>query len=332
VDGLTEGADGKVRCAWHGNLDDYLAYHDNEWGRPVDNDIRLFEKICLEGFQSGLSWLTILRKRENFRAGFAGFDFEKVARFGEADVERLVQDAGIIRHRGKITSTINNARRALELRDEFGSLAAYFWAHEPGPEERPGEDWTGTRCARCRNADLDRDLEGSEETRLVLRRADDGLCLHAGHGAGQRPSGRLLVPAGGRGGARRLQEAAMSETPAQALFDRLRALIFETARETEGVGALAESLKWGEPSFAPARPRIGSSVRLAIRDKNTVAMLFICHTHLVDRFREIYPGTFAFEGNRALLFRTDEMLPADETKHCVAMALTWHLARRKKHG
>jgi len=124
----------------------------------------------------------------------------------------------------------------------------------------------------------------------------------------------------------------MSETPAQALFDRLRALIFETARETEGVGALAESLKWGEPSFVPARPRIGSSVRLAIRDKNTVAMLFICHTHLVDRFREIYPGTFAFEGNRALVFRADETLPVDETKHCVAMALTWHLAKRRKHG
>ena len=137
MDGLTEGPDGKVRCAWHGNLDDYLAYHDKEWGRPVDNDIRLFEKICLEGFQSGLSWLTILRKRENFRAAFAGFDFEKVARFADDDVERLVQDAGIIRHRGKIVSTINNAKRALELRDEFGSLAAYFWAHEPDASQRP---------------------------------------------------------------------------------------------------------------------------------------------------------------------------------------------------
>ncbi|WP_343225664.1 DNA-3-methyladenine glycosylase I [Oricola nitratireducens] len=147
MDGLIEGPDGKVRCAWHGNLDDYLAYHDREWGRPVDNDIRLFEKICLEGFQSGLSWLTILRKRDNFRAGFAGFDFEKVARFTGDDVERLVQDAGIIRHRGKIVSTINNARRALELRDEFGSLAAYFWTHEPPADERPAVlDWATLRA------------------------------------------------------------------------------------------------------------------------------------------------------------------------------------------
>lgn len=136
-DGLLEGPDGRLRCAWHANLDDYLRYHDEEWGRPMADDVRLFEKICLEGFQSGLSWLTILRKRENFRAAFAGFDFEKVARFGEADVDRLLADAGIVRHRGKIVSTINNAARAIELRDEFGSLAAYFWSHEPGPEERP---------------------------------------------------------------------------------------------------------------------------------------------------------------------------------------------------
>ncbi|MEX3007124.1 DNA-3-methyladenine glycosylase I [Hoeflea sp. TYP-13] len=135
--GLIEGEDGKLRCFWYGNKADYLHYHDSEWGRPVDNDVRLFEKICLEGFQSGLSWLTILRKRDNFRAAFAGFDFEKVARFTDDDVERLVADAGIIRHRGKITSTINNAQRALELRDEFGSLAAYFWSYEPGPTDRP---------------------------------------------------------------------------------------------------------------------------------------------------------------------------------------------------
>jgi DNA-3-methyladenine glycosylase I len=137
TDGLLEGPDGRLRCAWHANLDDYLRYHDEEWGRPMADDIRLFEKICLEGFQSGLSWLTILRKRENFRAAFAGFDFEKVARFGEDDIARLLADPGIVRHRGKIVSTINNAARALELRDEFGSLAAYFWSHEPGPEQRP---------------------------------------------------------------------------------------------------------------------------------------------------------------------------------------------------
>jgi len=135
--GLTAGPDGVARCAWHGNLPDYLHYHDHEWGRPVADDTRLFEKICLEGFQSGLSWLTILRKRDNFREAFEGFDFERVARFGEADVERLLTNAGIVRHRGKIASTINNAKRARELAGERGSLAAFFWSFEPGPDERP---------------------------------------------------------------------------------------------------------------------------------------------------------------------------------------------------
>jgi DNA-3-methyladenine glycosylase I len=137
IEGIIEGPDGKERCFWHQNLPDYLAYHDAEWGRPVTDEHRLFEKICLEGFQSGLSWLTILRKRDNFRAAFAGFDFDKVAGFGDDDIERLVQDAGIIRHRGKIVSTINNARRAIDLRDEFGSLSRYFWSFEPKPEARP---------------------------------------------------------------------------------------------------------------------------------------------------------------------------------------------------
>ncbi len=135
--GLITDGDGLVSCFWHGGLVDYRRYHDEEWGRPVTDDVRLFEKICLEGFQSGLSWLTILRKREAFRTAFAGFDFEKVSRFGEADVERLVADAGIVRHRGKIVSTINNAARAVEMKAEFGSLARYFWAFEPKPEERP---------------------------------------------------------------------------------------------------------------------------------------------------------------------------------------------------
>lgn len=138
ADGLIAGPDGAVRCWWHGNQPDYLLYHDTEWGWPVDDDRRLFEKICLEGFQSGLSWLTILRKRENFRAAFAGFDPETVAQFGEADVGRLLQDAGIVRHQGKIRSTINNAARALELKSEFGSLAAYFWSFEPAAADRPG--------------------------------------------------------------------------------------------------------------------------------------------------------------------------------------------------
>ena len=135
--GLVEGADGRTRCWWYGGHDDYLAYHDREWGWPVDDDRRLFEKLCLEGFQSGLSWLTILRKRENFRKAFNGFDIDKVAAFGARDVKRLLGDAGIVRHRGKIESTINNAQRARELRDEFGSLAAYFWSFEPSPKARP---------------------------------------------------------------------------------------------------------------------------------------------------------------------------------------------------
>ncbi len=127
---LVKGEDGKVRCAWGAGTPVYMAYHDHEWGHPVADDNRLFEKICLEGFQSGLSWLTILRKRENFRKAFVGFDFHKVARFKEKDVERLLADAGIIRHRGKIEATINNAKRAVELERERGSLAAYFWEHE----------------------------------------------------------------------------------------------------------------------------------------------------------------------------------------------------------
>ncbi|MCX8281202.1 DNA-3-methyladenine glycosylase I [Phyllobacterium sp. 0TCS1.6C] len=135
--GLMTGEDGLARCFWPGNLPEYIRYHDHEWGRPVADDTRLFEKICLEGFQSGLSWLTILRKRENFRAAFDGFDFRKVARYGEADVERLLADAGIIRHRGKINSAINNAKRAIELIEEKGSLAAYFWSFEPDEGERP---------------------------------------------------------------------------------------------------------------------------------------------------------------------------------------------------
>jgi DNA-3-methyladenine glycosylase I len=134
--GIVEGPDGRRRCWWPGSDALYVGYHDAEWGRPVGDDNRLFEKLCLEGFQSGLSWLTILRKRENFRAAFAGFDIEKVAKFGARDIKRCLADAGIVRHRGKIESTINNAKRAREVAKEFGSLAAYFWQHEPKPASR----------------------------------------------------------------------------------------------------------------------------------------------------------------------------------------------------
>ncbi|WP_242333228.1 MULTISPECIES: DNA-3-methyladenine glycosylase I [Anaeromyxobacter] len=136
-EGLTPGPDRKLRCVWGASAPEYLAYHDEEWGQPTADDVRLFEKVCLEGFQAGLSWLTILRKREAFRRGFAGFDLEAVARFGARDVARLLADAGIVRHRGKIESTVNNARRACALRDELGSLAAYFWRFEPAPASRP---------------------------------------------------------------------------------------------------------------------------------------------------------------------------------------------------
>ena len=126
------------RCFWvRSAAEDYVAYHDREWGFPVSDEHRLFEKICLEGFQAGLSWLTILRKREGFRRAFAGFDFEKVARFGQKDVTRLLGDAGIVRHRGKIEATLNNAREACRLADEAGSLGAYLWRYEADPVSRP---------------------------------------------------------------------------------------------------------------------------------------------------------------------------------------------------
>ena len=137
AEGLIRSQDGLVRCNWQDEKDDYRTYHDEEWGLPQDDDIKLFEKICLEGFQTGLSWLTILHKRENFRKAFAGFDFHRVAKFDEDDVERLVQDAGIIRHRGKIKSTINNAAKAIEMVEREGSLGRWFWSWEPSAAERP---------------------------------------------------------------------------------------------------------------------------------------------------------------------------------------------------
>jgi DNA-3-methyladenine glycosylase I len=136
TDGIVRGDDGVRRCVWADSAPEYRAYHDREWGFPVGDDVRLFEKLSLEGFQAGLSWLTILRKRENFRRAFAGFDFEVVARFDERDVVRLLGDASIIRHRGKIEAVINNAGRAVELVDTEGSLAAYVWRFEPSRRAR----------------------------------------------------------------------------------------------------------------------------------------------------------------------------------------------------
>ena len=151
---VVPGADGAPRCWWGVGDDAYEAYHDSEWGFPQLDDIRLFEKVCLEGFQSGLSWLTILRKRENFRTAFAGFDFRAVAGFDDADVERLLGDAGIVRHRGKIEATITNARRAVELSEDASSLAAYFWSWEPDRPEPPTELVATTDVSTALSKDL----------------------------------------------------------------------------------------------------------------------------------------------------------------------------------
>ena len=130
--GMTiKGADGKLRCKWCAAAPELLDYHDTEWGFPVDDDTRLFEKLCLEGFQAGLSWRTILAKRENFRSAFHNFDFDKIAHFTRRDINRLLKDEGIVRHRGKIEAVINNAKRAKELIKQEGSLAAFFWRYEP---------------------------------------------------------------------------------------------------------------------------------------------------------------------------------------------------------
>ena len=145
------------RCAWAGHDAENVRYHDEEWGRPVIDDNRLFEKLCLEGFQSGLSWLTILKKRPQFRKQFRNFEVAKVARMGEADIERLLTDAGIIRHRGKIASTINNAKRTLEIQREFGSLAAYVWRFEPDERAAPelgGTLQSETEASRALSKDL----------------------------------------------------------------------------------------------------------------------------------------------------------------------------------
>ena len=149
------GSDDRARCWWCGDDPLYVQYHDTEWGRPVNDDVRLFEKICLEGFQAGLAWITVLRKREDFRRAFAEFDFHKVARFRSARVERLVTNAKIIRHRGKIESTINNAKEAIKLVDEYGSLATFFWQFAP---ESPTE-FDGSRSVTPESTALSKELK-----------------------------------------------------------------------------------------------------------------------------------------------------------------------------
>jgi DNA-3-methyladenine glycosylase I len=150
---------GKLRCWWPGDDVPYQEYHDKEWGRAVIDDERLFEKVCLEGFQSGLSWLTILRKRENFREAFAGFDIDVVARFSEKDITRLMNDAGIVRHRGKIEATINNAARALELIEQIGSLTQHFWSFAPYGRDGEGQHPSGLSTTSPSAIALSKDLK-----------------------------------------------------------------------------------------------------------------------------------------------------------------------------
>ncbi len=192
---LTEGSDGRPRCWWGASTPEYERYHDEEWGRPVRDDRGLYERFVLEGFQSGLSWITILRKRENFRAAFAGFDIDAVAAFGERDVERLLGDAGIVRHRGKIEAAIQNARAAAAMHAAGESLAELVWSHAPtGRRRRPEE-----RRRHCGDhAGVDRPEQGDEAARLPLRRPHDRLRGHAGVRHRERSPRGLLGPGRGR--------------------------------------------------------------------------------------------------------------------------------------
>jgi len=161
-DSLDRGDDGVLRCFWSGSTTLYQDYHDQEWGRPVTDDQRLFEKLCLEGFQSGLSWLTILRKRDNFRAAFDNFDFHQVANYSQQDIERLVADAGIVRHRGKIESAINNAKRASELVADGQTLQELIWRYRPDPQSRPVEvtkAWLATSATSPESVALSKELK-----------------------------------------------------------------------------------------------------------------------------------------------------------------------------
>ncbi len=185
--GPMPGPDGKLRCPWGLSAPEYLPYHDEEWGRPVRGDTAIFERLCLEGFQSGLSWLTILRKRENFRAAFAGFDAAAVAAFGEADVARLLADPGIVRNRAKINAVIVNARAALGLPD---GLTALVWKYAGEPAARAAD--AGRRARR--HAGVQGAQRRTEAPRLHLHRPGDRLRHHAGLRHRQRSPGRLLRP------------------------------------------------------------------------------------------------------------------------------------------
>jgi DNA-3-methyladenine glycosylase I len=193
--------DGEPRCPWSAAAPEFLPYHDTEWGFPVADETRLFEKLSLEGFQSGLSWRTILAKREAFRAAFEGFDIHRVARFTQADVERLLQNAAIVRHRGKIEAVINNARRAEELR-EGRVTGGVRLALRDGPAARRGA------AERVNLRRIDRVVQGTAQAGLEVRRTDHGLRVHAGHGTGQRPRRGMCDP-----GTRRTSADAVHRSP-----------------------------------------------------------------------------------------------------------------------
>src|SRR5918997_1781903 len=178
--GLVTGADGRPRCFWGASAPEYTAYHDTEWGQPVRTDDGLFERLTLEAFQSGLAWITILRKRESFRRAFDGFAIEKVAAYSDADADRLMADAGIVRNRMKIDAALHNARVAADLPD---GLAALLWSYAPAPRPRPA---TPRRNPRA-DAGAHRHGQGPQEARLQVRRSDHRLCADAGHRHGRRP-------------------------------------------------------------------------------------------------------------------------------------------------
>ena len=186
--GPVAGPDGKLRCPWGLSAPEYVAYHDDEWGRPVHGDQAIFERLCLEAFQSGLSWLTILRKRENFRKAFAGFDIPAVAAFTDTDVARLLADAGIVRNRAKINAAITNARAALELKEGLSDLV---WSYaETGPRPAPRTLADLPRAdGRVQGAG-----QGAAQARLRLHRPGHGLRRHAGLRPGQRPPGSVFRP------------------------------------------------------------------------------------------------------------------------------------------
>ncbi len=191
VTDLLIGPDGRARCAWGAGTADYTAYHDQEWGRPVRGDDALFERVTLEAFQSGLSWLTILRKRPAFRRAFDDFVIARVAAYGPADVQRLLADAGIVRNRAKIEAAIANARAALELP---GGLGALLWSYAPPPRPRPRALGRGARA----DAGVDGAGQGAQAARFPVRRPDHGVRADAGHRHGGRSSERLPRRAGGR--------------------------------------------------------------------------------------------------------------------------------------